>query len=140
MRIAVAAFLALAGALQHGNNVADTGQIVRIDVIATDARGRPLDNLKPGDFELCEDGVTRTLDVRSVRAAAPGTNDIQPRIVGIFLDEYHVGPDATARVREAVTQFIEQDLRPSDRLVVLKPLDSILTIQATTDRDPAREV
>jgi VWFA-related protein len=109
-------------------------QSVSVDVIAADASGRVVGNLKASDFEVREDGTPRTIDeVRFVQASAD-----RPRLVAIFLDEYHVAADATARVREAVLRFIDRELQPGDLLVVMKPLDSILAIHLTTDRAEAR--
>ena len=109
-------------------------QSVVVDVIAADASGRVVCNLKPSDFELREDGTAQAIDeVRFVQASAD-----RPRLVAVFLDEYHVSADATARVRESVQGFIDRELQPSDLLVVMKPLDSILAIRLTTDRAEAR--
>lgn len=129
----LAGVLALASLLGAAPDSPPT-QVVRIDVIAADARGRVLDSLKSTDFELRDDGVAQPLD--SVRFVRPSAE--QPRLVGIFLDEYHVGSDATARVREAVGRFIDEQLQPQDLLVVMKPLDSILAIRLSTDRAVAR--
>jgi hypothetical protein len=41
------------------------GYLVHIDVFATDARGRTIDDLKPADFELREEGAMQAL--QSVR-------------------------------------------------------------------------
>src|SRR5262249_29381526 len=86
------------------------------------------------DFELREDGNVFTLDeVRFVRD--------EPRLVAIYLDEYHVSAgEATDRVRSALTQFIDQELGPNDLLVVMKPLDSLLTIELRHDRAAARAI
>ncbi len=109
-------------------------QTVCIDLIALDARGRVLENLKSSDFELHDDDVPQAIEgVRFVRSA---TGDA--RLVAIFLDEYHIGREATDRVREALTWFVDQHLRPNDLLVVMKPLDSIFAIRLTTDRETAR--
>jgi len=70
-------------------------QVVRIDVLATDARGRALDTLKPADFEVRDDGVARPLD--DVRLVRPSPDDA--RVIAIFLDEYHVSAGATERIR-----------------------------------------
>src|SRR4030095_1512239 len=102
------------------------GHLVQIDVSAVNARGQAVLDLKPGDFQLREEGATQAVDgVRLVRG--------EPRLVAVFLDEYHVDASATSRVREALTRFVDQDLAPTDLLVVMKPLDSILTIRLTTD-------
>ena len=87
--------------------------LVTVDVIATDARGRTLDDLKPGDFELREEGAVQTLEGgRFVRAAGgpppatlvairsaaderlAATRD-EARVIAIFMDEYHVSAGAS---------------------------------------------
>src|SRR5436190_11472650 len=86
--------------------------VVRVDVIASDARGRAVENLKPNEFEVTENGVRQTLDsVRFAKidrrpAAEANPADLAPirsefdeqeqagldgtRLVAILLDEYHV--------------------------------------------------
>jgi VWFA-related protein len=108
--------------------------VVRIDAIASDARGRLIENLKPADFELREDDTL--VPVESAQFVRPGG----ARRIAIFLDEYHVSAGAASeRVREVMTRFVEQSLRPDDQVVVMKPLDSLFAIQLTTDRDTARK-
>jgi len=129
--------------------------VVRIDAVASDAGGRSVDNLNPGDFEVLEDGVPRTIDsVRFVNAdgrVADGESAIPiqsqaderteaaregTRLFAIFLDEFHVsaGP-GVARARAALTRFVQDDLGPRDLVVIVKPLDSLLTLRLTRDRD-----
>jgi VWFA-related protein len=109
-------------------------QIVNIDVIAADARGRSVENLKAADFELRDGG-----EVRPVEGARLVKDDA--RLFAIYLDEYHVAAGAaTARVRETVARFIERDVGPNDRIVVMKPLDSLFHIELTRDRDAARAI
>src|SRR6185436_2256614 len=103
----------------------------RIDVLATDARGRPVENLKPADFELREDGMLQSLDeVRFVKAGAADA-----RLIAIYLDDYYVSPSSTARVRDALHRFVDRDLSGSDLVTILRPLDSLLTIRLTRDRE-----
>jgi VWFA-related protein len=111
-----------------------SGQIVRIDVIPSDARGRILDALKPADFAVRDDGMAQTIDAAQLIRAG----DQDARLVAIFLDEYHVSHGATDRVRDALTRFVDHDLGPRDLLAVMRPLDSLFTIQLTTERAAAR--
>lgn len=113
-----------------------TAQTVRIDVIASDVRGRRLENLKPADFEVREEGVVQSLE--SARFIKPTADE--GRLIAVFLDEYHVSAANTARVRESLTRLIETALVPEDSLVVMKPLDSLFTIRLTRDRDAARAI
>ena len=123
----------------------------RIDAVVTDSRGRPILDLRPTDFELLENGVARPIESVQLRtlpkdggaaeeirtqadeeraARQPGT-----RVFGFVLDEFHVnaGP-STDRARAAINEFIDQNLRPDDLAIVIKPLDSVAVIKFTRDR------
>src|SRR5262249_25664180 len=162
MRAAVAVGLSLgvAAALSAQSTApaqskAPVARIVRVDVGVTDARGRAMDDLKAADFELTEDGTAETIEAaRYIKAAGPGQDagDLLPvrsefdeeqeaaregtRLLAIFLDEYHVAPGAnTDHIRDALGRFVDRGIAPGDLVAVLKPLDSLLTIRATRDRD-----
>jgi VWFA-related protein len=109
-------------------------RVVTIDAIVADARGRPVETLKGPDFEVTEDGATRSVDeVKFVRDEA--------RLFAIYLDEYHIERgEASERIRAALTTFIDRSIGPADRVAVLKPLDSLLKIQVTGDRAAARAI
>ena len=79
--------------------------------------------------------------------AAPGSGESDERaaakrpgarLFALYLDEYHVTADGAARIRPALTRFVD-DLGPSDLLVVMKPLESILSIRLSGNRDAAHE-
>src|SRR5262252_1390424 len=109
-----------------------TSDSVRIDAIVTDARGRSVENLKPGEFELREDGTVQAITgVQLVHA---------PRLVAIYLDEYYVSPSNTAIVKAALHRFVDDDLLADDKAVILRPLDSLLTITLTQDRAALHKV
>ena len=133
------------------------GHVVHLDVFATDARGRTIDDLKLADFELREDGTSQALEavrfVREAEAQDPAPAPIQSvederaaaaaggaRLFAMFLDEYHVSAGAsTDRAREALLRFVDRDLAPRDLVAVMKPLDSIFAIRLTGDREAVRE-
>jgi VWFA-related protein len=149
----VVAFCALT-CLRVDTALADS-RVVRLDLIATDRQGRTVENLKPTDFDLSEDGTSSPIDeVRFVKIDRPAVAsptseppvrsalDEQAeaakdgvRVFAFFLDEYHVSGDHSARVRDALTHFVLDELGPGDLAVVMKPLDSLLTICLTRDRD-----
>ena len=134
---------------------------IRVDAVVTDGLGRPIPNLRPNDFTLVDSGTAQKIDnvvfvskasiagsvadpgadrsgdqkAEERAAKAPGA-----RVVGIYLDEFHVasGPPSD-RVREAVTRFIDEQLRPGDLTAVLKPMNSLSTIRFTRDRAALRE-
>jgi len=135
---------------------APAGRPVHLDVFATDARGRAVEDLARGDFELREEGALQHIDdVRYVRPPHAGPESTvairsiadertaaagDARLFAVFLDEYHVSAGAsTDRVREALTRFVDRDLASSDLVVIMKPLDSLFAIRMTTDREALRQ-
>src|SRR6185295_7975549 len=126
------------------------GRVVTLDVIASDARGKTVDDLTRADFELREGGALLPIEsVRLVRVAAAAQTEppvlVQTtaeerqaavkddaRLFAIFLDEYHVAGGAdTERVRETLLRFLDRDVTPRDLIAVMKPLDSLFTIRLT---------
>jgi VWFA-related protein len=120
------ASLALLLAVAQATGVPPPADLVRIDVIVTDSRGRAVESLRSTDFDLREDGAPQTLaGAQLVR---------NPRLVGIYLDEYFVSAANTASVRNTLHRFVDL-LSPDDKAVILRPLDSLLTIRLTQDRE-----
>jgi VWFA-related protein len=124
--VVVAAALAV-GSFHAAAQPPAGGNRTGFDLLVTDAAGRPLTGLRAGDVTLSEDGVDRRID--ELRPPAPD----EPRLFAIFLDEYHVQDADTAGVREAIGAFLQHDLAPGDRAVVLKPLDSLVGIRLSDD-------
>jgi VWFA-related protein len=157
MRAGLAAVLAIAVSASLDAQPPPPGYLVHIDVFATDALGRTVDDLKPADFELREDGAMQALQsvrfVDNTRAQDAASDPIRSaddertaakatgvRLFALFLDEYHVTSGAnTDRVREALLRFVDRDLTPRDLVVVMKPLDSIFAIRLTGDLDAVRQ-
>jgi VWFA-related protein len=160
MRLLVAGLLVTAGigqaAAPHATP-ASTGRLVTVDLAVTDSRGRALTDLKPAEVELREGTTVLPLEsLRLVRVPATGqpgppatiqsaadeqnaARQEQTRLFAIFLDEYHVAAGADSeRVRATLTRFVDRDVSPGDLIVVLKPLDSLLAIRLTRDRDAVR--
>ena len=155
------AFLAVALALVLSHQTSTAGPertLVRVDAIVADAGGSLVADLGPADFEVLEEGGRRTIDsVRLIKAdgSAPPGQSLQPilsaadeqveasrdgtRLFAFFLDEYHVTPGAKAtRAREAVDRFVDEHLGPRDLVLVVKPLDSLVALRLTRDREAAR--
>jgi VWFA-related protein len=105
---------------------------VRITATVIDRQGKPLTGLTVKDFSLLDQGVSQPLQSVEVRKA-------EPRRLAILLDEFHVDPEDTDRVRGALTAFADQQLRADDMVVVLKPLDSLPSIRLSNDRDAIRK-
>jgi VWFA-related protein len=141
--LVLASFGTRPSALQPSSD--EIAHTVRLDVILTDARGRFVDNLKTGDFDLTEDSMSRPIEsVRLVRldqVRQGGGSPDGARMFAIYLDEYHISPGAgVARARGALARFIMQELRPNDLIVVMKPLESLFDIHMTHDRETAAHI
>ena len=128
---------------------------VRLDAIVTDRRGTPLLDLKASDIDVVEDGVVQRIDsveLRSTRTPAAPAEPITSaaeeeraarergtRVFALLLDEFHVNQGAdTERVRAMALKFVEEEIRPADLLLVMKPLDSQTGLRFSRDRDAAR--
>jgi VWFA-related protein len=55
-------------------------------------------------------------------------------VIAIYLDEFHVMPGPAAeRVRSALVRLVNEAVAPSDQLILLKSLDSLLDIKPAKD-------
>lgn len=108
-------------------------ELITLDLVVTDAKSKPLTDLRAADLELYDAGEARRVD--TVRLQAGGG-----RSIGIFLDEFHVrAGDATIRARAALTQLVDT-LRDDDVVALVKPLDPLHAITFTQDRALIRKV
>ena len=126
---------------------------VRVDVIATDKQGNPVEDLKPSDFQVREDGKAQQIQTfQLIHVAQPGQVAAGPnppapthnqyesetlaakdnvRLVTIFLDDYHVRRGSSMKVRAPLEKFVEQDLAPTDLVAVMYPLTPVNNLSFT---------
>jgi VWFA-related protein len=125
---------------------------VRVDVIVTDRSGNPINDLKPEDFEVTEEGRPQKVETFKLIALdgglIPGPNgpprqirtdtdeedeaardDV--RLFAIFLDDYHVRRETSMAAREPIARFVETQLGPSDMVGVMYPLQPTATVRMT---------
>lgn len=154
--LVVALVVSPGSALPSGQRATSTPvQLVQIDAIAVDARGRFVADLKAADLRIVEDDVVHPVEeLRLVRAAAPAATSAvlrpvtstsderaeaksdETRLAAIFLDEYHVTPGvAVDRVQELLSTLVTRTFSARDLLTVVKPLDSLTGIRLTRDRE-----
>ncbi len=153
MRLAVVmALLAAAAAVLSAQP--GTRDAIRLDVIVDGLN--PREPLRAADFGVTEGGQPLVVDsVRLVTAPPPSsplpatiTDDNEEtaaadaaRLVAIYVDEYHLSDDAAfTAARAALARFVREVLGPRDLVVVLKPLDSLVSIRLTADREAAARV
>jgi len=137
-------------------------EVVLLDVVARDKKGRTVRDLRPDEIEVYEDGVRqetgnfRFLDSRAVgealedaaeappaRAEAPPPPPPRPgesrhlNLVTFLFDQ--LGPDGRNIARKAALSFLELENRPDVYVSVFQIRDSLrLLHQFTTDREAVR--
>jgi VWFA-related protein len=112
---------------------APDSQPFRIDAVVTDRQGRSIGGLRAADFEVRVNGAVQPIADGELRPAQPS------RVFAFLLDEFHVAAGAASEAaRAGVLDFVDRRMRPGDRAVVVKPLDSIAGLTFTDDRDRLR--
>ncbi len=124
-------------------------EIVRLDVVVTDADGKLVRDLRREDFRILEDGkpqaITQFLVVTRSPAApvaapavaeapstakpaapaepvgpAPAESPAGPgRYVAIFVDDLHIAAANLDRTKEALHRFVAEFLGPDDRVAIV---------------------
>jgi VWFA-related protein len=108
-------------------------QTVRIDALAVDGRGASIRNLTARDFDVREN--EQPVNVEEARFV-----EDTARPIAIYIDEYHISAGASAeRVRTVLSELVDRHIGDTDSIVVMKPLDSIVTIRRHT-REEARRI
>ena len=128
---------------------------VRVDIIITDRDGNPVTDLEAGDFEVLEDGTPQTIEsfrlIRITGIPEPGAEPAWPirnafdaegeaaredvRVFAIFLDDYHVRRGNDVRLREALVNFIQTQLAPTDMVAIMYPLTPLDGVRPTRNHE-----
>lgn len=111
---------------------------VRVDMYAT-RDGRPLEDLKPEEIELREDGVPQKIEAFEfvrVRTVTPEATRVEPntvadsrqmaadaraRVFVIFLDTYNTSFEGSFNIRTSLAKFLDRVLGPDDLVAVMTP-------------------
>lgn len=124
-------------------------ELVEIDVVVTDKKGKIVDGLKKEDFLLREEGKPQEISFFSfIRSGAPAATAqgsssaalARPeaaatvrleagRFFFIVLDQYHIATENYPRLREALSQFLTEDLDPQDQVAVISTTGSLAVFQ-----------
>ena len=110
-------------------------ELARLDIEVTDARGRPIRDLRPEDVEIVEGGVRRPVALlQHVRAPLGSYAEAARRTIGgdvstnrgaprgrlyVFaFDQSHITPRNEQIARRAVEWFLRARVRPGDRVAL----------------------
>src|SRR6185295_6592073 len=129
---------------------------VRVDVIVTDRAGNPVNDLKPGDFEITEQNRLQKVETfklisldgglmdstntppRQIRTDADEESEAardDVRLFAMFLDDYHVRRESSLATRNQIARFVETQLGPSDMIGLMSPLEPIDAVRMTRNHE-----
>jgi VWFA-related protein len=113
-------------------------EYVEVDALVSDQQGQFVRTLTKDDFQVFEDGKRQTISTfslvdipverydRPLFSPHPIDRDVQTnerpfdgRVYVMILDDLHVAPQRTPRVRAAARQFIERHLGANDLMAVI---------------------
>ncbi len=109
---------------------------VEVVVVVRDSKGHVVGGLKPGDFEVRDNGRRQSITTFSVQEATPveggepkgiqsfpsaaSTAAVPRRFLALFFDDVHTEPGDFARVQKAAEQFVQESLPAEDRVAIFK--------------------
>jgi VWFA-related protein len=112
---------------------------VEVVVMVRDSKGQPVSNLNRNDFEIRDNGKRQIISSFAMQgvehltsqpmpaqpsAASASTASTPPgaqrQFVALFFDDVHTEPGDFARVQKAAEQFVQESLRPEDRVAIFK--------------------
>jgi len=132
-----------------------TVNLVQVDAVVTDSKGRPVTNLRPEDFEILEDGRPQTITnfsyisvtgrCRGESAAQPpppGVPSVPParlrpeqvrRTIAIVVDDFHIRFGNIVYARHALEKFVDEDVQPGDLVAILRTSGGLGVLQQFTN-------
>ena len=135
-------------------------ELITTSATVRDTRGQFIANLKPGEFEIYEDGVKQSLVTFSLtqggrtfnqtpgaqvtpgillpeaRAAASG----EGRVLLIFIDDSHLEASQTPLVRDLFRRVVKRLVHPGDLVGVVSSGPSSIAIEMTYDYERLEQV
>ena len=135
-------------------------ELITTSATVRDTRGQFIANLKPGEFEIYEDGVKQSLVTFSLtqggrtfnekpgaqvtpgimlpeaRAAASG----EGRVLVIFIDDSHLEPSQTPRVRDLFRRVVKRLVHPGDLVGVVSSGTSAIAVEMSYDYNRLEQV
>ena len=117
-------------------------RVVNVEVVVTDAAGKPVTGLKRDDFEILEDGkpqtITNLYEVRNGEPVGAGAEagvapDAAPRRFIFFIDNDSLHPHSRKEIVASLENFIEEHVQPGDLTSVVMWNRSLSVLAPLTD-------
>src|SRR5437763_5871849 len=141
---------------EDGDVVRITTNLVQVDAVVTDSKGKLVTDLKPEEIEIFEDGrkqkITHfSLSLEPATATAePETksktavtnapplslNRLKPedvrRTIAIVVDDLGLSFESTYYVRRALKKFVDEQMRPGDLVAIIRTSGGMGALQQFT--------
>ncbi len=130
-----------------------TVTLVQVDAVVADGYGRRVPNLEASDFELLQDGIPQQISYFSyVPAPAPlpapppvpkgqKAPQLAPepitaaqvrRTIALVVDDLALSFDSIVRVRDALRQFVKQEMQPGDLVAIVRTGGGVALLEQFT--------
>jgi VWFA-related protein len=120
-----------------------TVNLVQVDAVVTDSKGKQVTNLTADDFEVLQDGKRQKITKFSyISTAAPTPTPIAPsgpairsapapppvrlrpsqvrRTIALVVDDLGLSFESTAQIRSALKKFVDQQMQPGDLVAIIR--------------------
>ena len=133
--------------------------LVQVDAVVTDSKGKQVTDLKAEDFEVLQDGKPQIITRLSYITASPGSVPSGPsslaaqgkavplpppsklrltdvrRTIALVVDDLGLSFESTVYVRQALKKFIDGQMQPGDLVAIVRTGAGIGALQQfTTDK------
>jgi VWFA-related protein len=128
--------------------------LVQTDVMVFDKNGRPVNGLKPEQFQLKINNTAREISFFEAFKSGTARDSEQPgqpneisklradaerRSVLFFVDDLHLAPDSLVRTKKALLEFINNRIGENDQIAITSPSGQIGFLQQfTANKDALR--
>ncbi len=145
-------------AVEENDVVKISTTLIQLDVTVTDKSGKIVQDLKPEDFEIYENGVKQDISNFSFISAAtsksispnqstknkPENTTVVPapanqlrfeqvrRTIALVIDDFHLSAEGVHFVRRALRKFVDEQMLPDDLVAVVQASKGIGALQQFT--------
>jgi VWFA-related protein len=133
-----------------------TTNLVQVDAVVTDKKGRIVTDLSPEDFEITEDGRSQKITnfsyvelepaaATEAAAPAPAADKTAPpappvrlkpeqvrRTVALVVDDLGLSFESTHHVQRALKKFVDEQMQPGDLVAIIRTAGGMGALQQFT--------
>ena len=134
-----------------------TTNLVQVDAVIVDSKGKPVTDLKPGEVQIFEDGrqqkVTHFSFVTSESPATANVPEVKPkpvdktgppppptrlkvedirRTIAIVVDDLGLSFESTSYARRALRKFVDEQMQPGDLVAIVRTSGGMGALQSFT--------